>query len=274
MMKSVFSALLILLAQSLSAQHWGEFGLVAGGSYYMGDLNPSKPFLMTRGAVGILYRYNFNQRVAVRGNFIYGGVQGDDQVSKANTDRALSFKSYIAEIGSQVEVNFFDYRLGSDLNNFSPYIFGGVSYFGFNPTRKIEGHILDLRSLRTEGQGSIIYPGRKPYDKWAWAIPFGLGAKLSISKTVGLGIEWGMRKTFTDYLDDVSKTYYLDLAGKYANINDASVAEKATDPTASHAKDMQRGNAHNNDWYSFALVSVVVKLKIKNDGNCLEKTFW
>jgi hypothetical protein len=39
------------------------------------------------------------------------------------------------------------------------------------------------------------------------AIPFGIGAKMNVSKKVGIGLEWGPRKTFTDYLDDVSGTY-------------------------------------------------------------------
>ena len=269
MLKSALFTLLVFLTQCLSAQHWGEFGVVGGGSYYMGDLNPSKPFLMTRGALGLLYRYNFNQRVAVRAHFIYGNVAGDDQVSKANPDRNLKFNSYIAELGSQFEVNFFEYRLGSKMHNFSPYMFGGISYCRFNPKTKINGHIQELRLLRTEGQGSTAYPDRKPYNLWTWAIPFGLGAKMSISNKIGLGVEWGMRKTFTDYLDDVSTTYYMDLAGT----SSSEVPELASDPNLSHLKDMQRGNSHNNDWYSFALVSVVMKITSRNQGHCLDDPF-
>jgi hypothetical protein len=270
MLKSALFAVLIISAQSLSAQHWGELGVVGGGSFYMGDLNPSKPFLMTREAFGILYRYNINQRLAVRVHALNGKLAADDNVSKADTNRNLNFISNVTEIGTQFEVNFFDYRLGSDIYQISPYMFGGFSYFRFNPKATVEGASVSLQQLRTEGQGSA-YTDREPYKLWSFAIPFGLGLKISLGKTVGLGFEWGMRKTFTDYLDDVSKTYYLDLAG--TNPSAAGTLELASDPALNHNKDMQRGNSHNNDWYSFAVVSLVFKIKIKNDERCRDNPF-
>jgi hypothetical protein len=270
MLKSALFAVLILFTQCLSAQHWGELGVAGGGSFYMGDLNPSKPFLMTRGAFGILYRYNINQRLAVRVHALNGTVACDDKVSKANTDRNLNFTSNLTEIGTQFEVNFFDYRLGSEMYKISPYMFGGFSYFRFDPKATVGGALISLQPLRTEGQGTT-FTDREPYKLWSFAIPFGLGLKISLSKTVGVGFEWGMRKTFTDYLDDVSKTYYLDLAG--TNPSSAGTPEFASDPPLSHNKDMQRGNSHDNDWYSFAIVSLVFKIKIKNDERCRDNKF-
>ena len=38
-------------------------------------------------------------------------------------------------------------------------------------------------------------------------IPFGGGLKFSLSEDIFLRLEAGIRKTFTDYLDDVSTTY-------------------------------------------------------------------
>jgi hypothetical protein len=270
MQKSVLFTFLLLCTQSLFAQHWGEFGFFAGGSYYMGDLNPSKPFLMTRAAFGALYRYNFNPRIGVQVHAFNGNVAGDDNVSKANIDRALSFTSNITEVGTQLEVNFFEYRLGSDTYNISPYMFGGASFFMFNPKATIAGRKTELQPLRTEGQGTV-YPERKPYKLNSFAIPFGLGLKFSLGKSVGLGVEWGMRKTFTDYLDDISKTYYLNLAG--IDPASANANELASDPALNHNKDMQRGNSHNNDWYSFAGISLVAKIRFKKPERCLDNPF-
>jgi hypothetical protein len=77
-----------------------------------------------------------------------------------------------------------------------------------------------------------------------------------------------MRKTTTDYLDDVSQTYYLDLAG----VDPATVTQKelASDPLLNHNAGMQRGNSRNTDWYSFAGVSLTVKIRMLSKERCLD----
>jgi hypothetical protein len=122
--------------------------------------------------------------------------------------------------------------------------------------------------LGTEGQGDAGYDGRKPYDQFAFAMPFGLGVKYSLNKIFGVSAEWGMRKTSTDYLDDVSKTYYLDLSG--VNPSSATTEQLASDPTLSHNAGMQRGNSRNKDWYSFAGVSLTVKIRMLKREKCLD----
>ncbi len=68
-----------------------------------------------------------------------------------------------------------------------------------------------LQPLSTEGEGLPQYPGQKPYNLTQFAIPFGGGIKFRVSENVVLAYEIGFRKTFTDYLDDVS-TFYVDQA--------------------------------------------------------------
>jgi hypothetical protein len=90
----------------------------------------------------------------------------------------------------------------------SPYLFGGVALFHFNPYAfDTLGNKVFLKPLSTEGQGLSAYPDRKEYKLTQFAIPFGGGIKFRVSSNVVLGYEIGLRKIFTDYLDDVSGRY-------------------------------------------------------------------
>ena len=62
---------------------------------------------------------------------------------------------------------------------------------------------LDLQPLGTEGQYSSQYPEKDPYQLIQFAIPVGIGFKVSLSEKFSMAIEYGLRKTFTDYIDDV-----------------------------------------------------------------------
>jgi hypothetical protein len=265
---SILLVFLLLCSPSLFAQRTGDLGVFGGVSYYIGDLNPGHQFLLPKPSYGILYRYNINHRMAVQAHYLHGKLEASDAKSNTNPDRNLNFSSPIDEAGVQFEVNFFEYFIGSRMHWWTPYIFGGTSVFFFQPYGNVNGSKVALQPLTTEGQGSSIYPDRKPYHLYAFSIPFGVGMKVSLNKLIGIGAEWGMRKTSTDYLDDVSKTYYLDLA----STNPAQVPANAlaSDPTLSHNAGMQRGNSKNNDWYSFAGLTVVVKIKMLSKERCLD----
>lgn len=258
----------LLLTQPLAAQRTGDLGLFGGVSYYIGDLNPAKPFVTPKPAFGLLYRYNLNPRLSIQAHYLHGKVEGSDTKSKTDLTRNLNFYSPIDEAGLQFEVNFFEYFIGSKMHWWTPYIFGGGSVFFFKPQGNVNGSDVELRPLATEGQGSAVYPDRDPYHLYAFSMPFGIGLKFSVSKLIGVGAEWGMRKTTTDYLDDVSKTYYLDLVGK--NPAQVSPAQYASDPTLGHNSGMQRGNSKNKDWYSFAGINVVVKIRMLSKERCLD----
>jgi hypothetical protein len=90
----------------------------------------------------------------------------------------------------------------------TPYVFVGVAVYHFNPyAYDTTGKKVYLQPLSTEGEGLPQYPGRKEYALTQLAIPFGGGIKFRITDRVVLAYEIGMRKLFTDYLDDVSNTY-------------------------------------------------------------------
>jgi hypothetical protein len=133
--------------------------------------------------------------------------------------------------------------------------------FFFKPYGNLPEGKTELQPLTTENQGKL-------YNLYAFSGSFGLGVKYSISKLIGIGAEWGMRKTTTDYLDDVSKTYYLNLAAN-PPVN-PTLAERASDPLLNHNSGMQRGNSRDTDWYSFAGISLTVKIRMLGKENCLD----
>lgn len=245
-----------------------EIGVFLGGSYYIGDLNPMGHFnQFTKPAGGLVFRYNFNPRLSARANLLFGAIEGDDSFSDspAQQQRNLYFKSNISELSTQLEFNFLDYAIGDEKHEFTPYIFGGLAGFVFKPQAKVNNNWVDLQPLGTEGQGLPGASTKKKYKLMQISLPFGVGVKANLSKNIGVSIEWGMRKTFTDYLDDVSTTYYdpIKLAAKRgalaAQLSDPSIG---TDPQYGNVG-RQRGNPTTTDWYSFAGIALTVKIKQK-----------
>lgn len=267
-MKNYLISFLILLSINASSQgSYGEVGVFGGGSYYLGDLNPGKHFQLMKPAFGGFLRHNFNERLAVKLSGTYGRIAGDDAVSGYMPDRNLNFESTVTDISVNLEINFFEYFIGSLRHYFTPYMYAGAGVAFFNPVGKYGGNEYELQPLGTEGQNSTLYPERDPYNRLAFQIPFGIGFKYSINDYLGLTLHWGMNKSFTDYLDDVSTTYYLDLAN--SNPNETGIDGLLSDPTLSHNNGMQRGNSQNNDWYSTAGVSLSIKINYSGHKKCL-----
>ncbi len=267
-LKFLLLPVLGMLLQHLAvAQSYGEIGVSAGGSYYLGDLNPGKHFLLTKPAFGAFVRHNFNDRLAVRGGVMFGSVEGDDFQSKVNLQRGLNFHSQITDISATFEFNFFEYFIGSLRHFVTPYMYAGGSVLFFNPRATYDGATYELHGMATEGQGSAVYPDRKIYNRTVFAIPFGIGVKYSLNRFLGASLDWGMRKTFTDYIDDVSTTYYLDL--NTADPGSVSPGQLVSDPTLNHRVGMQRGNSEYNDWVSFVTLSITLRLNYLENERCL-----
>lgn len=267
MQKRLIAGLMFLcLTLGLNAQEFyrSEVGVYIGGSYYLGDLNPSKHFLKTKFAGGIVYRYNITPRWALKVGALLGGMEGSDAVSKANEDRNLYFKSYIFDFSPQIEFNFLQYITGHKKQFISPYIFVGVSVFNFEPKAQYEGTWYSLQALGTEGQRTTLADVKKPYSLASFAIPFGLGLKVSPHQAVSIGLEWGIRKTFSDYLDDVS-TVYADpviLAAENGAVAAALADQSLTGTPAEHSG-LKRGNSKTKDWYVFTGLTVSIRIKPK-----------
>jgi hypothetical protein len=213
---------------------------------------------------GGLVRYNYDSRWALKLSFSQGEIKGSSAKATSLQENNFSFTSPITDLSLVVEFNFFPYFSGSKWDVITPYIYAGIGGFYFEPVSGGQ----KLRLLGTEGQ-NIGYEGRKPYSPIGFDIPMGLGMKLSLSKKVGISAYWELHKTFTDYLDDVSKTYYL--AGNSIDVNDP--AQVLSDPTKNHQPGMQRGNPGNNDWYFFFGLSVTWKINLVTGKKCRDKKF-
>ena len=259
--KVIFALIIMLFTTTISAQTL-EVGGFVGTSYYLGELNPGLPFNQTQLAYGGLIRYNINSRWAVKFSYNRGKLQGSDATGGSVVNRDLDFKSQINDFSLVAEFNFWEYFTGSKKNYFAPYIFGGVSYFTFNST-SIGG--ADLHAAGTEGQ-NVGFEGRSPYNKYSFAVPFGFGFKYSVTDRLGIAIEWGMRKTFTDYIDDISTTYYFDAASPPPEISREN--QLLSDPTMSHDANVQRGDDKTNDWYNFTGVTVTYKFDLRRNKGC------
>jgi hypothetical protein len=243
-----------------------ELGFFFGTSYYMGDLNPEIPFSMPQIAAGALYRFNINENLAIRLNGMFGRVASDDAIVGYNTDRNLRFQSRISELSLQGEVNFLYYIPGDVETPYTPYIFGGGGVFSFNPQADINGVMYNLQGLNTEGQGSDMYPDRKPYSITSFNYLFGIGFKFNITRQLTSAFEWGMRRTGTDYLDDVSTTY----PHTAAVANDTRTLELYDRSLTNRGQNagFARGNPNNNDWYSFAGIVLTFRIKDLTRAKC------
>lgn len=226
-----------------------ELGFFGGASYYIGDINPRGHFKASSPAAGIFFRYAKSYRYAFRIGFNYGQISGSDAASGEpdQVERNLDFKSQIYELNGTAEFNFVEYRIGHDRYKFTMFVFAGFAGFYFNPKANVDGTYEPLRNLHTEDQP-------KAYPKFQVSIPFGVGLKWNIGEKVGLGIEWGPRRTFTDYLDDIKGSYPNSVASETAgNLTDRTLNGSAT------PGDM-RGNPSTRDWYFYYGVTLNIKL--------------
>lgn len=251
-----------------------EAGIIVGGGNYIGDINPKYNLYNTNIMYGVIYRYNFSPRWVVKASAMFGSVGAED--SHFKNIRNLSFESKINELALTCEFNFFDYQTGSRKHRVTPYIFGGIGVFFMNPKAQIinpltyEREWVELQPLSTEGQGMDGYDN--PYSLTQVSVPFGLGLKISLSSIVCVGLEWGLRMTFTDYIDDVSKDYVdrtalLGWGGEIA----ATAADRTNEilPLTYNEGGTMRGNPQKNDWYQFFGVTITTKINFLHKNKCI-----
>ena len=236
-----------------------ELGVKGGLSYYTGDLN-SNHFNSANPAASFIVRRNIDRRFSVKAEISLLKIDADDRESDdiIKLDRGLHFKSSVQELSSQIEFNFLPYEVGSVLYDWTPFIFSGISIYNFNPqAENSNGQWVDLQPLGTEGQGTTAYPGRKKYSRTQIAIPMGGGVKISLNDNLNIILSFSARKTYTDYLDDVSTTY----PGTPTEFGASNV--EMSDPTYTHSKDEQRGNELKDDWYYYS--GITISFRLNND---------
>ena len=242
------------------------------GKKFFKDLNIG--FTNISGGVFLSAMYKNAAGIRLEGTF--GKIGANDNVLKGITDiakerynRNQNFRSYIIEVGAIAEIHptyiFIDWPAKENTPpRTSPYLLGGIAYFSFNPQTRLGNRWVDLQPLSTEGQG-FAETGRKTYKLAQFNIPLGAGVKYELSPLINLRGEFLYRKTFTDYIDDLSATY-IDpaLFDKYFGAG----TPKATNATILYDRqienragvDGKRGTQTNNDaYFTFNLkISVII----------------
>lgn len=252
-----------------------EYGIFAAATNYFGDLNPNYSFRQTRAGGGIFYRYNINNRMAVRAGLSHAWIAASDAKLSTNQPyllaRNLDFQSNIIEFSGLYELNFFDWEQGGkDANKikkkktWTPYIFAGLSFYHFKSYTFYKGQKYFLEPVGTEGQKNPNAMGENTmsgYSPYAIAIPFGGGVKFSLSRNWTLQVEIASRKTFNDNLDDVSNKY-VDASQLNYYVNGVNVSEALSDrsyelgiiPIGYPGK--QRGTSKDNDRFNFYSIGI------------------
>jgi len=252
MFKKVCLLILTIIPCFLMAQYT-EIGLMAGTSNYQGDLSPANlrtSFGRTHASFGAFGRYNMNNYFSVKLGLTYGTISGDD--ADNNRSRNLDFKSDLLDVSVTGEINILGYQPYALERVFTPYAFIGIGLVHFNPRTQYNDEWVELQPQGTEGQG--ISGNESKYNLVQVVIPFGGGLKYAINDKWNLGIELGFRKTFTDYLDDVSGRYVDEdiLAANNGELA-AALANRSGEAVAAGSL---RGNPGNKDWYIFTGFSV------------------
>lgn len=297
MRKLIIMSIIALVLPSLSsAQKWKrqrvEYSFGIGATNFLGDLG-GRDQVGTNGimdyewralryAVGLGYRYQLARDWYVKGNLYYALVSGDDDYTNepARAGRELNFKSNIIELSAQLEYMLIKqktghlYRLrgvrGQRWFRFEVYAFGGFGGIWFDPRGERNGSWHRLAPLNTEGQG--LPGGPSDYSGFTAVIPYGIGIRRNLGGGArarhfgqwSISLELSMRKTFSDYIDDVSTYYYND--GGSGAIADAYGEDAGYfhDPSGSYANGgfgelQQRGDHTDNDAYILGIISINYK---------------
>jgi hypothetical protein len=245
------------------------------GTHFLRDFDLNSTRFCLDGGI----RYKNHPYFAAKAMFAFAMLSGNDALTNEmyRHNRNLNFRSPILELSLQGEFYFLKEKTkkvysisgltGSKKRkrNLSAYLFAGVGVFYYNPKGKYNGTWYALRKLHTEGQG--LPGGPAQYSNFNLCIPMGIGMKYLVNKKWSVGAEISVRKTFTDYIDDVSTRYYdkAALANAYgiqaAQVADPSLGEVkgATLPDAS-GTGAQRGDSKYKDAYMFLTVNVAYKI--------------
>lgn len=268
----IFLSLLISSLFSSAQQHnrisRSELGIMLGGAHYLGDLNPFFKINRIKPAASIFYRYHKNPRLTFRANFTYGSVEATDQDATwaIFKNRNLDFKTNLFELGAGLEFHYLKFQLGSKRHRGTAYLLAELALFRMNPMgTSPSGEWIALQPLATEGQGTDL-SNRGRYSLIQLAIPLGVGAKFSLGPKMSIGVEAGIRKTFTDYLDDVGSNEYIDpvVLAATNGPSSAAMSNKSLDGN----RFGKRGNAATKDWYTF--FGLTLSIRLGKPNRCYE----
>lgn len=209
-MKRIFTAIFFLLTCITANAQINELGIFLGGSNYIGDVGPTTYIAPKDLSFGILYKWNRSIRHSYRFSYTQGKITSYDSDADAvsRKKRDYRFENEIKEISAGLEFNFFDFNLHDSGMLITPYVHTGLSYFRYDEL--------------------YVFNGQTKIDesRYAFAIPMTVGIKTRIADKFILGLESGVRYSFTDNLD-------------------------GSNPKKTDFAPLKFGNLNSNDWYVF-----------------------
>lgn len=261
---------LVTFAQNDRDRPYFEAGVFLGFSNYQGEIgNGLNDLTFWKNAVGVLGKYHANRLVAFRLGFTYGQLRADDQFSDYawNRNRNINFKTPVYELSFIPEFHLMTGPAFSQRAHM--YVFGGLGFFHFNPQTYYQNQWIELQPLGTEGQETQNLSHREKYSLYQISLPAGLGFEFDLGRNFALGMEFGIRFTLTDFLDDVSG-YYADPDAMSIKYGDESLALALSDrrisserwPNADGFYEYQlRGDPSTKDRYIFFGFNITKKFK-------------
>jgi hypothetical protein len=184
----IFLSLFITAFFSVEAQMLSQRSEVGGGLgvfNYTGDLVRTFDITTSKPAATVFYRSNISSVISLRTSITGGKIGASDSrtpIDVAAANRAASFDLFLLEAGASFEYHFLDWRDSKRRLRFTPYLFAGAALFGITGTENKSAE----------------------YSNIQMAIPFGGGMKYVLNPKYYIAFEFGIRKTFFDYLDNVS----------------------------------------------------------------------
>lgn len=264
----IFGFAFTLLSEALNAQSFyaarRERTLILSGGFgtstYYGELANSNDYIDAQPNINVGLQYFPSNRIGARVELNWFTLAGTDADANGGgrNQRNISFQSNNFELSAVGIVNLFGtgdryYRRP----NINVYGFAGIGLLYFNPKAKnAQANLVALQPLRTEGVSySLVAP----------VIPVGLGIRFKASPQFNISIEAGFRKTFTDYIDDVSTTY--PGAAAFTDPVAAFFSDRRVDPASNGLPGGVRGNPEKLDGYMLLNVKVEYYLPTGFLGN-------
>jgi hypothetical protein len=270
-------------------KHELQFGL--GATQFLGDLGGSPDigksnslkdinFKSTGVAAWFGYRMRFHPKFATTSSLCLFTLKGDDAHSDniIRNTRNLHFNAFCLEMQQRIEYILFSKEQYSPKYNFpgvrqaknrnhQTYLFTGLGMIAFSSRAKYNGEWVPLRPLNTEGQGDVI----DNYSPITLTVPFGLGMRFGINSLWRVGFEVSYVKTFSDYIDDVSTSYYEQPTNASAQaVALSNPSGPGTDPTW-FAPGEQRGDPNDKDAYFHLNFIITRNLTYKDYGKQRQK---
>ncbi|AXB56537.1 type IX secretion system protein PorG [Flavobacterium fluviale] len=212
-MKKIFNLLLCFFPFITLNAQINEIGVFLGGSNFVGDVGKTTYIAPEKPAFGVLYKWNRSPRHSWRFSYTQSSVIGNDYKSEetGRNQRGYRFKNNIKELSAGLEFNFFDFNLHDYHTKITPYVYSGLNFFIFD------------NLYRYDTSPNTIYSE----NSHSFAIPIILGIKSNVTPRLVLGLEAGVRYTFTDNID-------------------------GSNPNTDNPNILKFGNLNNNDWYVFS----------------------